>query len=96
MEATSISQPLQRGKLILAWGKSLLCEVATANEASAFMKVLRTAYDLGASDISHLSVFDTAMNEIGYVSYNGRVWSGRPGIGQTNELVFDPCASSAR
>lgn len=66
--------------------------VASAQQASELFSAARDKSGLGASGIPTPRLYDGAGNQIGYVSYNGRVWEGDPMAPTVDmaKLVYDP------
>lgn len=61
----------------------------TAEAASAAYRAIIDEQDLGASESPNCDLLDGSGTRIGYVSYNGRVWSGDWDAG-TSVCVFSP------
>lgn len=56
--------------------------------ASGTMEFFRDATGYGASKLPNLKLYDVDGRQIGFVSYNGRVW-----LGDADNKVEIPCAS---
>lgn len=68
---------LPQGGLILQIGRYGRIPVKTAEEASRAWSFFRDALDLGGSDSPYV-LLKHGHKTVGYVSYNGRIWKGRP------------------
>lgn len=63
----------------------------TCEEVSAAYRDTIERLDLGASRTPQCSIFDASGNQVGYVSYNGRVWAGTQREWQPHGTpLFDP------
>ncbi len=61
----------------------------TAEAASAAYRAIIDEQDFGASESPNCDLLDKNGSRIGYVSYNGRVWSGDWDAG-TSVCIFNP------
>lgn len=67
-----------------------------ANEASEILTELRDECGMGASQFGSMHpIMDKAGNEVGYVSYNGKVWEGTRANWQTARLIYSPGQENA-
>lgn len=74
--------------------------IQTANEASAILvrcrELAASEGIVGASQFGgQFPIYDAARREVGYVSYNGKVWQGKRKDWKTAVSVFDPFAEGA-
>lgn len=63
----------------------------TAEAASAAYRAIIDEQDLGASQSPNCDLLDSQGTRIGYVSYNGKVWTGDWAAG-TEVCIFNPYA----
>jgi hypothetical protein len=64
--------------------------VKNMEHASLLVSAVRDRSGAGASEMgAEFPIYEDGA-VIGYVSYNGRVWKGRPGDFGNAELVYDP------
>lgn len=63
----------------------------TAEAASAAYCAIIDEQDLGASESPNCDLLDSSGSRIGYVSYNGKVWSG-DWADETAVCIFNPYA----
>jgi hypothetical protein len=69
----------------------------SAEEVSAAYRATIERLGIGGSQTPACIILDSAGNETGYVSYNGRVWRGRMRDWQPGkEPVYCPTAREAR
>lgn len=68
---------LPQAGLKLQIGRYATIPVNTAEEASRAWVIFRDALNLGGSE-SPFVLLKHGHNTVGYVSYNGRIWKGRP------------------
>ena len=61
----------------------------TAEAASATYRAIIDEQDLGASESPNCDLLDGQGSRIGYVSYNGKVWSG-DWVAGTAVCIFNP------
>lgn len=73
--ATPSAQP--QASLKLQIGRYWTIPVKTAEEASRAWAFFREALNLGGSESPHVLLKHGHLT-VGYVSYNGRIWKGRP------------------
>lgn len=66
-------------------------QFTTAEAASAAYRAIIDEQDLGASDSPNCDLLDKTGTRIGYVSYNGKVWSG-DWEAETAVCIFNPYA----
>jgi hypothetical protein len=66
----------------------------TAEEVSSAYRATIDRLDLGASRAPSCDLLDSNGHRVGYVSYNGKVWSGDWDAG-TAVCVFNPYAEAA-
>jgi hypothetical protein len=71
-------------------GRKDLKPIRDVNHASRILCAIRDRHNLGGSELPNLIIYGPHKRPIGYVSYNGRVWSGAPGDYPRTELVYDP------
>lgn len=67
----------EHADVTLCIGRHQPIAVASAEEASRIWQLYRDALNLGGSD-SPNALLKVGHRTIGYVSYNGRIWKGRP------------------
>lgn len=71
-------------------GRKELKPIQNVNHASRILCNIRDRHNLGGSELPNLIIYGPDKQPIGYVSYNGRVWSGSPTDYPRTELVYDP------
>lgn len=60
-------------------------------DVSAKYRAMISILNLGASGAPELTAYSSAGEAVGWVSYNGRVWAGKPGSWrQQGTLVYCP------
>lgn len=86
-----VTEIQQTSTLYVAFrGQRKLHRIATVNQASAMMRIARERSWRDGSEVPNLIIYGPNKQPIGYVSYNGRVWSGSPTDSPRTELVYDP------
>lgn len=66
-------------------------QFSTVEAASAAYRALIDDQDLGASEAPNCDLLDVKGSKVGYVSYNGKVWTGDWDAG-TAVCIFNPYA----
>lgn len=87
-------QVVDRAVVTLCIGRHNPIPVASAEEASRIWQFYREALNLGGSDSPH-ALLKSGHLTLGYVSYNGRVWKGRPTVPVKVQNARTPIAEAA-
>jgi hypothetical protein len=91
MYSNLLTNPAAKPQLYAAFqGQKDLKPIHDVNHASRILCTVRDRYSLGGSELPNLIIYSPDKKPIGYVSYNGRVWSGAPTDYPRTELVYDP------